>query len=291
MKTPNQINLRGLVFRGCRQHLVFMVVWLVLFQCGPIAGAAGILEAAKAGDAAGVRSILQTNAAAASVTNRWGETALHLGAGAASPAVVEALLAAKAPVNAQSQGNTALHYAISYQRTLRFAEDLGETNIQQLLGLALKSIENPEMRSVGDNATSMDKMTLRRALTPHDDPERTRAELKIAELLLAADADLKLANLGGITPLHCAAMRSEPDPDRRNAPALRRPVRESGYGKTAVLDGNVRAFCQQQLKELRGRKLDDSEPFSAAVNGSITFQTQAPLTKEESVYALDTVLG
>jgi hypothetical protein len=37
--------------------------------------------------------------------------------------------------------------------------------------------------------------------------------------------------------------------------------------------------------------LDDSEPFSAAVNGSITFQTQAPLTKEESVYALDTVLG
>jgi ankyrin repeat protein len=211
MKTPSQINLRGLVFRRCRHHLVFMVVLLVMFRCGPIAGAAGILEAAKAGDAAGVRSILETNAAAASVTNRWGETALHLGAGAASPAVVEALLSARAPVNAQSQGNTALHYAISYQRMLRFAEDVGETNIQQLLGMALKSIENPEMRSVGDNATPVDKMILRRALTTHDDPERTRAELKIVELLLAADADLELASLGGLTPLHCAAMRSEPE--------------------------------------------------------------------------------
>jgi len=43
--------------------------------------------------------------------------------------------------------------------------------------------------------------------------------------------------------------------------------------------------------DLMGRKLDESEPFPAAVNGSITFQTQTPLTKEESVYALDTVLG
>jgi ankyrin repeat protein len=211
MKTPSQINLRGLVFRRCRHHLVFMVVLLVMFRCGPIAGAAGILEAAKAGDAAGVRSILQTNAAAASVTNRWGETALHLGAGAASPAVVEALLAAKAPVNAQAQGNTALHYAICYQRMLRFVEDVGKTNMQQLLGMALKSIENPEMRSFGDNAIRLDNMTLRRALAAHDDPERTRAELKIVELLLAADADLKIAALTGITPLHCAAMRLQPE--------------------------------------------------------------------------------
>ena len=52
MKTPNQINLRGLVFRKCRHHLVFMVVWLVMFQCALFAGAVGILEAAKAGDAA-----------------------------------------------------------------------------------------------------------------------------------------------------------------------------------------------------------------------------------------------
>ena len=81
-----------------------MVVWLVMFQCALFAGAVGILEAAKAGDAAGVRSILQTNAAAASLTNSLGETALHLGAWAPSPAVVEALLAAKAPVNAHAQG-------------------------------------------------------------------------------------------------------------------------------------------------------------------------------------------
>ena len=194
-----------------RHHLGLIVAMLVLFQCRPIAGATGILEAAKAGDAAGVRSILETNAAAASVTNRWGETALHLGAGAASPAVVEALLVAKAPVNAQSQGNTALHYAISYHRMLRFAEDLGQTNMQQLLGIALKSIESPEMRSVGDNAVRLDIMAIRRALSAPDDPERTRAELKVVELLLAADADLNIADLAGITPLHCAAMRSRPE--------------------------------------------------------------------------------
>ena len=211
MKPPSQINFRGLVFRRSRHHLGFMVILLVMFWCGPIAGAAGILEAAKAGDAAGVRAILQTNGAAASLKNRLGETALHLGAGAASPAVVEALLAAKAPVNAQAQGNTALHYAISYQRMLRFAEDLGKTNMQQLLGMALKSIENPEMRCLGDSATPLDNMTLRRALAAPDDPERTRAELKIVELLLAADADLKIADLIGITPLHCAAMRSQPE--------------------------------------------------------------------------------
>ena len=187
-----------------------LIIFLLLLTIAT-GSAISIHEAAEAGDTAGVRSILQTNAAAASVTNRWGETALHLGASAARPAVVEALLAAKAPVNAQSQGSTALHYAISYQRMLRFADDVGETNIQQLLGMALKSIENPEMRSVGDNATPVDKMTLRRALKTHDDPERTGAELKIVELLLAADADLKLANLGGLTPLHCAAMRSEPE--------------------------------------------------------------------------------
>ena len=207
MKTPSQINLRGFVFRRCRHHLVFMVVLLVMFRCGPIAGAAGILEAAKAGDAAGVRSILQTNAAAASLTNSLGETALHLGAGAGSPAVVEALLAAKAPVNAQAQGETALHYAISYQRMLRFAEDLGKTNMQQLLGIALRRLEDPEIRSIGDKATPLDKMTIRRALAAHDDPERTRAELKIVELLLEADADLNIADLAGITALHCAAMR------------------------------------------------------------------------------------
>jgi ankyrin repeat protein len=211
VKTPNQTNFRSFILRVSRHHLGLIVAMLVLFQCRPIAGATGILEAAKAGDAAGVRSILETNAAAASVTNGWGETALHLGAGAASPAVVEALLAAKAPVNAQAQGETALHYAISYQRMLRFAEDLGKTNMQQLAGMALKSIGNPEMRSLGDNATPLDNMTFRRALAAHDDPERTRAELKIVELLLAADADLKIADLTGITPLHCAASRSQPE--------------------------------------------------------------------------------
>ncbi|MCX6929679.1 MAG: ankyrin repeat domain-containing protein [Verrucomicrobia bacterium] len=198
---PHTLNFRGWVFRSRRPPLVCMVVWLVLFQCALFADAAGILEAAKAGDAAGVRSILQTNAAAVSLTNSLGETPLHLGAWAASPAVVEALLAAKAPVNAQAQGGpTALHYAIAYERMLHVFKGLGRTNMQQILDLALKCRENP-----------LDNPTFRRALTPHDDPERTRAELKIVELLLAADADLKIAELTGLTPLHCAALRSEPE--------------------------------------------------------------------------------
>ena len=211
MKTPSQSNLRGLVFRRRRHQRVFLVVLLVLLRCGRIAGAVDILEAAKAGDAATVRAILQTNAAAALLTNSLGETALHLGAGAASLAVVEVLLAAKAPVNAQAQGETALHYAISYERMHRFAEDVGKTNLQQLLGMALRSIESPERRSEGDNAIRLDMRTLRHAFTALDDPERTRAELKIVELLLAANADLKIADPCGLSPLHCAATRSQPE--------------------------------------------------------------------------------
>jgi ankyrin repeat protein len=209
MKTIHSYSL-GLARSFFRPFAPRHIAFLLLLPMAT-ASAVSIHEAAKAGDATMVLAILQTNAAAALLTNSLGETALHLGAAAANSAVVEALLAAKAPLNAQAQGETALHYAISYQRMLRFAADLGKTNMQQLLGIALRSLENPEMRSIGDKATPLDKMTLRRAFAAHDDPERTRAELKIVELLLEADADLNIADLAGITALHCAAMRSQPE--------------------------------------------------------------------------------
>ena len=78
-----------------------LTLWVLLLAIGAH-GAVTIHDAVKAGDAEAVRAILQTNAAAALLTNTFGETALHLGAGAASPAVVEALLAANAPVPASS---------------------------------------------------------------------------------------------------------------------------------------------------------------------------------------------
>jgi ankyrin repeat protein len=178
------------------------------------ASAVSIHEAAKAGDAAAVRAILQTNTAAALRTNSYGETALHLGARAASPAVVEALLAAKASVNAQEfLGGTALQYAIIYPRVSRFADSLAEGGVKlgELFGWAWKVIANPETRTVGSQAPPVGATVMRRAVATQDDPQRTRAELKVVELLLAAGADVKVADLGGFTPLHCAAMRAEPE--------------------------------------------------------------------------------
>jgi hypothetical protein len=43
--------------------------------------------------------------------------------------------------------------------------------------------------------------------------------------------------------------------------------------------------------DLKGCKLDDTEPLPTAVNGTISFRNQTPLTKEECDYALDTLLG
>jgi hypothetical protein len=43
--------------------------------------------------------------------------------------------------------------------------------------------------------------------------------------------------------------------------------------------------------DLKGRKLDESEPFPAPINGTITIRTQTALTREECTYALDTMLG
>jgi ankyrin repeat protein len=177
------------------------------------ASAVSIHEAAKAGDAAGVRAILQTNAVAASLTNSLGETALHLGSGAASPAVVEALLAAKAPVNVQAQGNTALHYAILYRRSYRFAEGLGTTNIQELLEWSWKTIANPEIRTMAGGPAPVDLAALRRSLLESGQAEaaQTREELKVVELLLAAGAEPNAPNLIGMTPIHCAAWRPQPE--------------------------------------------------------------------------------
>jgi len=180
------------------------------------ASAISIHEAAKAGDAAGVRSILQTNAAAASLTNKLGETPLHLGASAASSAVVEALLAAKAPANAQVQGDTPLHYAILYHWVYRFAGRLartGTTNIQELFEWSWKNIADPEIRSVAGGGAPEDGAALGRSLleTGQAEPAQTSEELKVVELLLAAGADPNVPNLIGMTPVHCAAFRPQPE--------------------------------------------------------------------------------
>ncbi len=222
--TPSEVSNEARdVRRRSRVHLlrlshhhrqIFIAALLVGFQGAPIAGAGGILEAARAGDAAGVRSILQTNAAAVSVTNSLGETALHLAAGAASPEAVEALLAARSPVNAQAQGNTALHYAIAYRWACRFTEGLartGTTNIQSLLESVRESIANPEIRTAAGRAVPVDTAALRRDLSAQPDLPRTRKELKVVELLLAAGADPNIPDVIGITPVHCAAYRPQPE--------------------------------------------------------------------------------
>jgi ankyrin repeat protein len=199
-----------------RYHLGFIVALLVLFHYRPTAGAVDILGAAKAGDAATVRAILQTNAAVASVTNSLGETALHLGAGAASPAVVEALLAAKAAVNAQSQGVTALAYAILYRGANRFAGSLagtGTTNFQEMVKFAWECIVNPGVNTVAGRGSRVDMAALRRSLLEmgQAEPAQAREELKVVELLLAAGADPNAPDLIGITPVHCAACRPQPE--------------------------------------------------------------------------------
>ncbi len=173
-----------------------------------------IHDAAKAGDAEAVRAILQTNAAAVLLTNSLGETALLLGAGAASPAVVEVLLAAKAPVNAQAQGCSALQFAIVYGRFKSWADRLAhkDVNFQELADGIRRVLANPEVRTVGEAAFPTDlKVVLPEFLAVKVDPERTRKELKVVELLLAGGADVKLTDQSGFTALHCAAMRPEPE--------------------------------------------------------------------------------
>jgi ankyrin repeat protein len=140
MKTSTQTPLAGFNFPRLKPSEPELIIFLLLLTRAA-ASAVSIHEAAKSGDAVAAHSILQINAAAVSLTNALGEVPLHLAAGAASPEIVEALLAAKAPVNAQAQGNTALHYAILYRRFARLAEDLCKTNFQQFLDLGLKMIE------------------------------------------------------------------------------------------------------------------------------------------------------
>ena len=214
MNSPLQTNLRGFIFRTFRHHVGLMVVLVVLFQCTPIARAVDILEAAKGGDAVAVRSILQTNAAAALVANNLGQTALHLGVGAASPAVVEALLATKAPVHAQAQGYTALHYAILYRRI--YPVLAGITNIQELIQFVVEDIEgilNPEIRTAAGRTPPVDMAALRRNFLERGqpDPAQIPEELKVVALLLAAGADPNAPDLLGMTPVHAAAFRPQPE--------------------------------------------------------------------------------
>jgi cytohesin len=176
--------------------------------------AVSIHDAAKAGDAQAVRAILETNAVAVLLTNSFGETALFLGAGAASPAVVEVLLAAKAPVNAQARGCSALQAAIVYGRLKSWAGRFAhkDASWQELADAAWRVVANPEIRTIGEAAFPMDLNVLRQEfLAVKADPERSRAELKVVELLLTAGADVELADLAGFTALHCAAMRPEPE--------------------------------------------------------------------------------
>jgi ankyrin repeat protein len=157
-----------------------MVVLLVLFQCRPSAGAVDILEAARAGDAATVRAILQTNAAAASLTNSLGETALQ--------------------------------YAILYRWIDRGLTRTGITNLQELFESAWKSIADPEIRTVAGRGSPVDAAALRSLLASGKaDPAQTREELKVVELLLAAGADPNAPDLIGMTPFHCAAFRPQPE--------------------------------------------------------------------------------
>jgi cytohesin len=212
MKTIHSYSLslaRSFFCTFAARHVAFLLLLTMA-----TASAVTIHDAAKAGDAEAVRAILQTNAAAVLLTNRFGETALHLGAGAASPAVVEVLLAAKAPVNAQARGSSALQAAIVYGRLKSWAERFAhrDPNFQELADSAWRVIANPEIRTVGEAAFPMGLKVLRQEfLAVKVDPERTRAELKVVELLLTAGADVKLADLAGFTALHCAAMRPEPE--------------------------------------------------------------------------------
>jgi ankyrin repeat protein len=70
----------------------------------------------------------------------------------------------------------------------------------------LDSIANPKTESAGGRAVRDPAVMLHRALIHRDDAKETPEELKVVELLLAAGADVKLANPGGITPLHWAAI-------------------------------------------------------------------------------------
>jgi ankyrin repeat protein len=116
----------------CVQKQPFEAALLMLVGNCTATGGLTIHDAASAGDAVSVRTIVQTNAAAALLTNNLGETALHLGAAAASPAVVEALLASKAPVNAQAREGTPLHYAIAFGWSSRLGESLGKSGLTNL---------------------------------------------------------------------------------------------------------------------------------------------------------------
>lgn len=188
-----------------RFHLTLSALVLAI----GVQGAVTIHDAAKAGDAATVRAILQTNAAAALLTNSCGETALHLGARAASPAVVEALLAAKAPVNAQAQGGMALHYALLHRLYPVFA---ALTNLQEMTHFAAESLLAPEIRTLADRgAPPVDGAAIKRNLSALADPAQSREELKVVERLLAAGADPNAHDRSGLTPVHAAAFRRQPE--------------------------------------------------------------------------------
>lgn len=168
------------------------------------------------GNAAEVKAILKTNAAAVLLTNPLGEMPLHVAATAAvSPEIVEALLAAKAPVNAAVEGNAALHIAIFYSWSTRYLEALrrtaGEDQLKEFLTRGMELTFSPFPRNVGNSMQAMDLPVLRQAVNATNDPARTRRELQLVDMLLAAGADPSLANLGGFTPLLFAAKADNRD--------------------------------------------------------------------------------
>ncbi len=203
---------------GYVRHRALSLCWTTLAiipMTIALQGAVSIHEAIKAGDVETVRTLLQTNATVGVATNDLGEVPLPLAASRAHLEIVELLLAAKVPVDATAQGNSALHTVIFSGTANLYLENLsknaGGVAPKELLDATMELITNPQIRKVGNRGLPMDLVALRQELMKRADPARTRRELKLVEMLLAAGANPDLPNLGGNTPLHFACTRPESD--------------------------------------------------------------------------------
>jgi ankyrin repeat protein len=148
-----------------------------------------------------------------------------------------------------------------YRPCSRFVDGLAEggVNLGELFGMAWKVIANPEIRTVGSQPFPADPMALRRAFAIQDNPERTRAEFRVVELLLEKGAKVGKHNRFGNTPIFFATASGHPE-------VARLLLERGAFADEINNDGGTPLYgaVRVQDREMVALLLDEGR---AAING------------------------